>query len=1141
MSVYFVNFVAGIVEKQHCQRFPKGWPMAPAGRGLIALHLNNQTDMNKNRILLLLALFLAVCGTRADNNVYTIYPVPHRQTAGTGTVTFTPQVTIVADSIIDKATLDRARQVLEEAGLSATVAGVAGETGSNLFIGVDGHDGPANAQAAALGLDRSVLSTEGKYDRHILHLYNNKEGAAQCVILGESVDASFCALASLEQMLEGGTKDMASVTIDDYADQQIRGLVEGYYGYPYSVEVKKQLMRFMMRMKMNTYMYGAKSDPYHSANWQDPYPATITEQQERNGLLSQDMVRDIAQTSAATKVNFIWAIHPGNNFVSDASIVTKIMAKYSSMYDLGVRQFAVFVDDVGVPTSDADCQANADHLTALQQAIDDKWNTPGAKAEDQVRPLHFVPQVYTLSWVSEENRKRFYRYLGQTPSKITIYITGWGVWTVPNTSDLRTVNNELGREAAWWWNYPCNDNADGQLYTSDMYYNFVEMPAVGSSSRLPSSLTGGLGIVSNPMQEGMVSRTPLFSVADYAWNNGAFQNEQSWRASFRLTMDTPEKREAYMTVAPYLRYNDPDEMQTAVNNYKNRRTTAFATLADRLQPAVQVMQDLRNSDVEADRLLYADIAPWIGKLASMLQIGSGMAGSVVRRSADADRWASYVSGMPSISLLDTDTAFTAYALEGMGYGVSVSQRQAQASEKNLYPFMDWLRTSSLETNFFGRAASTKATKVASSQALRSRFTLRTDDLSTSLTATSLALQPGEYVGVAFPNAMHPAAVAVADTLLARYEVLVSDNGKRWDRLAAATLADSVLVKYAVVANNGTAAVTLDIPTGGFTITHPTATTIASIAMPASEAGDQTGSAGMANAIDGDPETFFAPRHNQAVGDTYTVTLAEATDVHDVRFYFGTKNDDYLEEGRMEASADGSHWTPLHLKGSTATVGGLRQAESYSTDIKYLDFEGHVAGAKYVRLYVTKIPGRKWLRVYDFQVNRQWYARQFRSAATYADGTNAGELVDKLPYTGVGQGGAIVYRFVDITYPTAVNVFWNPGAWTGSAPSVELTIDGTTWTAAGQLDGAMTTIAVPKGAVAMRISAEEPSLPLPVYEITEEAGTETAPVTGIDGIGVRAGSRDGDEAATATFNLAGQRVGAAYKGIVVSKGKKVLAF
>lgn len=82
-------------------------------------------------------------------------------------------------------------------------------------------------------------------------------------------------------MLEVDKTAMPAVSIYDYADQKSRGIVEGYYGYPYSVSVKKDLMRFMMRYKMNTYLYGAKSDPYHSEKWKEDYPASITEEQKK--------------------------------------------------------------------------------------------------------------------------------------------------------------------------------------------------------------------------------------------------------------------------------------------------------------------------------------------------------------------------------------------------------------------------------------------------------------------------------------------------------------------------------------------------------------------------------------------------------------------------------------------------------------------------------------------------------------------------------------------------------------------------------------------------------------------------------------------------------------------------------------------
>ena len=112
---------------------------------------------------------------------------------------------------------------------------------------------------------------------------------------------------------------------------------------------------------------------------------------------------------------------------------------------------------------------------------------------------------------------------------MTIYTTGWGVWSIPNSGDLNEVRQYLGRDVAWWWNYPCNDNSDGQIYTKDMYANFFEMPAVNSNGTVPSTLTGGVGSVSNPMQEGEMSKVALFSVADYAWHTAGFNNQSSYK------------------------------------------------------------------------------------------------------------------------------------------------------------------------------------------------------------------------------------------------------------------------------------------------------------------------------------------------------------------------------------------------------------------------------------------------------------------------------------------------------------------------------------------------------------------------------------------------------------------------------------
>ena len=61
--------------------------------------------------------------------------------------------------------------------------------------------------------------------------------------------------------------------IDDYPDLKYRGVVEGFYGTPWSHEVRMSLIDFYGKFKMNSYLYGPKDDPYHSCpNWRLPYP-----------------------------------------------------------------------------------------------------------------------------------------------------------------------------------------------------------------------------------------------------------------------------------------------------------------------------------------------------------------------------------------------------------------------------------------------------------------------------------------------------------------------------------------------------------------------------------------------------------------------------------------------------------------------------------------------------------------------------------------------------------------------------------------------------------------------------------------------------------------------------------------------------
>ena len=984
------------------------------------------------------ALFFAPTSIWA--RVYDIYPQPQQEQAGQGVVSFTPSVTVVCDATVDAATKARAQQILQEAKLEVVFADAPRQGHSTLYLGVAGSDGVADRYAQSLQLKRDVLQRKGKYDRHLVYLHN-QGGQAEVVILGEHSDATFYGLASLEQILERGTQQLPAVTLFDYADQQSRGLVEGYYGYPYSLSVKKSLMRFMMRLKMNTYMYGAKSDLYHSAKWEEPYPKTLTKTDIEYGRMSQDMVKDLSKTSQATKVNFIWAIHPGNDFVGQPNVVTRIMKKFSSMYDLGVRQFAIFVDDVDVPTSEADCKTNAEHLTAVQKAIDAKWNKAGSAPEARVRPLHFVPQVYTLSWVGEADRKRFFKALSAVPSDITIYTTGWGVWTVPNSRDLATMHTELGRPVAWWWNYPCNDNADEQIYTSDMYTNFMEMRAVDNNARLQKELKNGLGVVSNPMQQGMVSRIALFSVADYAWNNAKFDNMTSWKKAFKYAF--PENtvlREAYQALSPYLRWNDHEDMAKAVEQYKNGNRAAFEKLLTHLQQNIEVVAQCKTSANEDEQLLYKEIEPWVLKLQTMVTAAQQFV-EVQKQSSVNDGWASFVQGAKNYASLETDKRFDAAALEGLGHDVNVSHRQANCSHKSFFPFLGVLQNTALGNHPFGEKLPFEVKTSASTVTAKGHL----DAQHAYLVVNQQTLQPKGYVAMSFATAFRPAEMHIDANLLQQWSVQVSEDGVNWTRLQSAILPKEMFVKHVAFYNNSETPQTLQLGEQNFSLKLPQHTLLKDVTAPTEIVGDGS-KKGKAALIDGDIHTFFAGKKNQAYGDTYMVMLTKAVEVQDVRICFKATNGDELKGGKVEVSADGKKWQSLVVKGTSSTQSSPARRQKLDEDLYAVDFVAkNPITAKYVRLVVTQPITNKWLRLSEILVNTQYFAQQFAPAAADNQQNGQPQLVDgqgRTPLKNV-SGNQVNYKIDDFFRPKSLSIYWDAASWEGAAPQLSIVENGNT--------------------------------------------------------------------------------------------------
>ena len=75
------------------------------------------------------------------------------------------------------------------------------------------------------------------------------------------------------------------------------GVIEGFYGRPWTVGQRRELLERMARWGLNTYFYSPKDDLYHRTRWRDRYPAEaagelLPDEQKRGLTLQVPEVRN---------------------------------------------------------------------------------------------------------------------------------------------------------------------------------------------------------------------------------------------------------------------------------------------------------------------------------------------------------------------------------------------------------------------------------------------------------------------------------------------------------------------------------------------------------------------------------------------------------------------------------------------------------------------------------------------------------------------------------------------------------------------------------------------------------------------------------------------------------------------------------
>lgn len=452
-----------------------------------------------------------------DPNAYAIYPLPQKVTYPEQKQEFTldkEKVTIVTEKGVDEHTKKYVKEVLEEYGITPSESQNVQSGNTNIILGVEETEGAADKHMKEKSVSQNDKELFKKSDAYIL---DADAKSNTIVIEGKDTDATFHGVSTLQMMFSSFSgKKFLDAHIEDYATVATRGYIEGFYG-AWDFKERADLMEFAKDYKMNSYVYAAKGDEYHTSKWAEKYP---------EGTLNE--LKKLVEKGKETKVEFAWSIHLGSFFktftsTSDPNFATqykKLTDKLDQLIGIGVKRIDVLNDDFG----------GGSHATVVE--VLNKINK--YLKEKGCKPLTYCPQGYNQAWSGKGEELEVMKKLDED---INIYWTGADVNAPITQETVNFLKEKTNHAPDFWLNYPVNEHAGSGIFLGDIthYAN--------------NGVTGLAGFHSNPSRYAYANEVGLYQLAALVWNNANYtENAQKiWESAFNYLQ--PEVRDAYFKIA----------------------------------------------------------------------------------------------------------------------------------------------------------------------------------------------------------------------------------------------------------------------------------------------------------------------------------------------------------------------------------------------------------------------------------------------------------------------------------------------------------------------------------------------------------------------------------------------------------------
>ena len=292
----------------------------------------------------------------------------------------------------------------------------------------------------------------------------------------------------------------------------LAGVIEGFYGQPWTSAERLQLFDWMAGWGLNTYLYAPKDDLRQRATWREPYPDGEGEQ-----------LRHLPGACNQRRLHFIYALSPGLDIrYSEPAELDLLKRRFEQVMDWGVRHFALLFDDIPDRLDTRDIQQFGSLASAQCYVANAIFNWQRQRIPDA--RLLFCPTPYCGRMAAQQlGGANYLPTLGrELLPEIDVFWTGPDIIsreiTVAHVSELQAV---LRRKPLIWDNLYANDY-DGRRFFCGPY-----------AGRPPGLLAEVSGSLCNPNNEFPLNYVPLRTFAEFVQNRKTWEPREAYLAAMR--------------------------------------------------------------------------------------------------------------------------------------------------------------------------------------------------------------------------------------------------------------------------------------------------------------------------------------------------------------------------------------------------------------------------------------------------------------------------------------------------------------------------------------------------------------------------------------------------------------------------------